>query len=232
MQQRSKKQGLQSKHRNVPYCVCEDWPGGCMHDADLARHKMPECFMHVFVHNLMLLEYTAGTCVCAACMRRSMPDLPGCCRSSASVATASNAASSSETPTSLQQRMQQALTADIAPSGAPRNMPNPLQRPGLGSGLGSGPWSEGGSMREEDTGFWDLVYILYPDFAEATGVGSLRELVPHWSLLERTLMVLTHSQQPYIEQGLCHCVCISALLICSLAWPISACWPMKETEVF
>lgn len=51
-------------------------------------------------------------------------------------------------------------------------------------------------MQEEDTGFWDLVYILYPDFAEAVGVGSLRELVPHWSLLERTLMVcasLTHS---------------------------------------
>lgn len=44
-------------------------------------------------------------------------------------------------------------------------------------------------MQEEDTGFWDLVYILYPDFAEAAGVGPLRELVPHWNLLERTLMV-------------------------------------------
>lgn len=44
-------------------------------------------------------------------------------------------------------------------------------------------------MHEEDTGFWDLVYILYPDFAEAIGVGPLRELVPHWSLLEKTLLV-------------------------------------------
>lgn len=92
-------------------------------------------------------------------------------------------------------------------------MPNPLLRqgPGSGLGLGSGPGSEGGNMREEDTGFWDLVYILYPDFAEATGVGSLRELVPHWSLLERTLMVLNHSQRRSNPQSICRCV---GILLC------------------
>lgn len=59
----------------------------------------------------------------------------------------------------------------------------------MGSGRGSGAGSEADSVREEDTGFWDLVYILYPDFAEAIGAGPLRELVPHWSLLEKTLLV-------------------------------------------
>lgn len=88
---------------------------------------------------------------------------------------------------SLQQRMQQALAADIAPPPPPKHAPSPHLKQGSGSGSGLG--SDGASMQEEDTGFWDLVYILYPEFAEAAGVGPLRELVPHWSLLERTLMV-------------------------------------------
>ena len=88
-----------------------------------------------------------------------------------------------EGPVSLKQRMQQALTADIAPSAAPRGGPNPHSKQGPGGLEGAS------SMQEEDTGFWDLVYILYPDFAEGAGMGPLRELVPHWSLLERTLMV-------------------------------------------
>lgn len=99
------------------------------------------------------------------------------------VSAGSSAPRVGESRTSLQQRMQQALAADIAPPAAPN--PHAKQGPGLGSGGGS----EGASMQEEDTGFWDLVYILYPDFAEGAGVGPLRELVPHWSLLERTLMV-------------------------------------------
>ena len=90
-----------------------------------------------------------------------------------------------EGPVSLKQRMQQALTADIAPSAAPRGGPNPHSKQGPGGLEGAS------SMQEEDTGFWDLVYILYPDFAE--GVGPLRELIPHWSLLERTLMVCAKS---------------------------------------
>lgn len=102
--------------------------------------------------------------------------------------TGSSTSAGNEGPVSLQQRMQQALTADIAPSAAPRGAPYPHLK--QGPGLGSGGGSEGtSSMQEEDTGFWDLVYILYPDFAEGAGVGPLRELVPHWSLLERTLMV-------------------------------------------
>lgn len=45
------------------------------------------------------------------------------------------------------------------------------------------------SAQQQDTGFWDLVYILYVDFAEAAGVGMLRGLVPHYGLMEKTLMV-------------------------------------------
>ena len=117
-------------------------------------------------------------------------------QASLSVSSSNNSGSAGgkQGPISLQQRMQQALTADIAPPPPPKHAPNPQlkQGPGSGSGLGS----EGAGMQEEDTGFWDLVYILYPEFAEAAGVGPLRELVPHWSLLERTLMVRV-CYQPY-----------------------------------
>lgn len=112
-------------------------------------------------------------------------EVPFCHRITKSMAgnTGSSAPMGGESRISLQQRMQQALTADIASPAGPS--PHAKQGPGLGPGGGS----EGASMQEEDTGFWDLVYILYPDFAEGAGVGPLRELVPHWSLLERTLMV-------------------------------------------
>jgi len=68
--------------------------------------------------------------------------------------------------------MQQALSADIAPATAPKQHAFLERQTGsLGSGQGSGPGSrvasEAENVREEDTGFWDLVYILYPDFAEA-----------------------------------------------------------------
>lgn len=114
-----------------------------------------------------------------------------CYRGQASAAGSNSSASAGgqEAPKSLQQRMQQALAADIAPPAPPRATPNPHLRQAP-RGWGSGPGSEGGAgVQEEDTGFWDLVYILYPDFAEAAGVAPLRELVPHWSLLERTLLV-------------------------------------------
>ncbi len=115
-------------------------------------------------------------------------------RSQASNAAAAANSSATDEPTSLQQRMQQALSADIAPATAPKQHAFLERQTGsLGSGPGSGPGSgvasEADSVREEDTGFWDLVYILYPDFAEAAGVGALRELVPRWTLLEKTLMV-------------------------------------------
>ena len=46
-----------------------------------------------------------------------------------------------------------------------------------------------GNAEQQDTGFWDVVYILYADFAEAAGVAVLRGLIPHWGLMEKTLMV-------------------------------------------
>ena len=115
-------------------------------------------------------------------------------RSQTSGAVAATNSTATGAPISLQQRMQQALSADIAPATASKQHAFlERQTASLGSGQGSGPGSrvasEGENVREEDTGFWDLVYILYPDFAEAAGVGPLRELVPHWTLLEKTLMV-------------------------------------------
>ncbi|KAL0056421.1 hypothetical protein WJX82_011195 [Trebouxia sp. C0006] len=114
-------------------------------------------------------------------------------RSQTSNAAAAASSKATDAPISLQQRMQQALSADIAPATAPKQHAFLERQTGsLGSGQGSGPGSrvasEAENVREEDTGFWDLVYILYPDFAEAAGVGALRELVPHWTLLEKTLM--------------------------------------------
>lgn len=124
-------------------------------------------------------------------------------RSQTSNAAAAANSTATDAPISLQQRMQQALSADIAPATAPKQHAFlERQTASLGSGQGSGPGSrvasEAENVREEDTGFWDLVYILYPDFAEAAGVGALRELVPHWTLLEKTLMVrLLHSHTSY-----------------------------------
>lgn len=46
-----------------------------------------------------------------------------------------------------------------------------------------------GNAEQQDTGFWDVVYILYADLAEAAGVAVLRGLIPHWGLMEKTLMV-------------------------------------------
>lgn len=123
----------------------------------------------------------------------SAPPAPQSARCQTSNAAAAAASTATDAPISLQQRMQQALSADIAPATAPKQHAFlERQTASLGSGQGSGPGSrlasEAENVREEDTGFWDLVYILYPDFAEAAGVGALRELVPHWTLLEKTLM--------------------------------------------
>ena len=40
-----------------------------------------------------------------------------------------------------------------------------------------------------ESGYWDLVYLLYPELAEAAGLGLLRALVPAWPRVERTLAV-------------------------------------------
>ncbi len=41
----------------------------------------------------------------------------------------------------------------------------------------------------EDSGYWDLVYLLYPEAVEAAGLGLVHELVSSWPLIERTLAV-------------------------------------------
>lgn len=44
----------------------------------------------------------------------------------------------------------------------------------------------------EDSGYWDLVYLLYPEAVEAAGLGLVHELVSSWPLIERTLAVNHH----------------------------------------
>ena len=41
----------------------------------------------------------------------------------------------------------------------------------------------------EHSGYWDLIYILYPELLESVGPAVVRELVPTWPLVERTLEV-------------------------------------------
>ena len=47
---------------------------------------------------------------------------------------------------------------------------------------------------DDDSGFWDLVSILYPEAVEAAGVTTMRELVPRWEPLEKMLMVGVSTQ--------------------------------------
>ena len=67
-------------------------------------------------------------------------------------------------------------------------------RKSFGSSLpqGATPVGSASALNEqEDSGYWDLIYILYPELTEAAGSAILRELVPTWPLLERTLEVHT-----------------------------------------
>ena len=49
---------------------------------------------------------------------------------------------------------------------------------------------QGGREGEgEDSGYWDLVYLLYPEAVEAAGLGLMHELVSSWPFVERTLAV-------------------------------------------
>ena len=45
---------------------------------------------------------------------------------------------------------------------------------------------------EAESGYWDVVYLLYPEMAEAAGLGVLHELVSSWPLIERSLAVRLH----------------------------------------
>lgn len=69
----------------------------------------------------------------------------------------------------------------------------------------------GGRQEEaEDGGYWDLVYLLYPEAAEAAGLGLLHELVSSWPLIERTLAVRTPPHRLLHHQHLGNCLLRSA----------------------
>ena len=42
---------------------------------------------------------------------------------------------------------------------------------------------------EAESGYWDMMYLLYPEMAEAAGMGVLHDLVSSWPLIERSLAV-------------------------------------------
>ena len=70
---------------------------------------------------------------------------------------------------------------------------------------------------EAESGYWDVVYLLYPEMAEAAGMGVLHELVSSWPLIERSLAVwpplVAHcraNSEPQILQP--HC--LQKLLAC------------------
>lgn len=57
----------------------------------------------------------------------------------------------------------------------------------------------------EDSGYWDLVYLLYPEAVEAAGLGLVHELVSSWPFLERTLAVGC-TPHPFSAVGPFHCI--------------------------
>ncbi|KAK9916467.1 hypothetical protein WJX75_002924 [Coccomyxa subellipsoidea] len=88
-----------------------------------------------------------------------------------------NAASSDAL--TLQRRMREAIGL-AAGSGAVHSGAAPQQ---------SRPQQGGREGEVEDSGYWDLVYLLYPEAVEAAGLGLVHELVSSWPFLERTLAV-------------------------------------------
>jgi hypothetical protein len=45
--------------------------------------------------------------------------------------------------------------------------------------------------------YWDLIYLLYQEAAEAAGLGLLHELISSWPLIERTLAVQPSTFQTF-----------------------------------
>jgi len=59
--------------------------------------------------------------------------------------------------------------------------------------------SQGMSVADEaESGYWDVVYLLYPEMAEAAGMGVLHDLVSSWPLIERSLAVHLSSHTNYL----------------------------------
>lgn len=63
------------------------------------------------------------------------------------------------------------------------------ERDAFGSSL---PQRREGGAADADgqqSGYWDLTYIMYPELLDSVGAGVMRELVSAWPTLERTLEV-------------------------------------------
>ena len=69
-----------------------------------------------------------------------------------------------------------------------------------------GRQAQGATISETEaaeSGYWDLVYLLYPELAEAAGLGLIRQLVQTWPALERALTV----RAPSSPCACLHCLC-------------------------
>jgi hypothetical protein len=51
------------------------------------------------------------------------------------------------------------------------------------------PTTLAGDLGGDETGYWDLMHILYPELLERLGAALLREVVSSWPTLERALEV-------------------------------------------
>lgn len=88
------------------------------------------------------------------------------------------------------------LATELAPQILPLFSYDTARRYDFGSSLPSprhSPVSNAASSAlagtADETAFWDLVYVLYPEVAEALSVGTTHQLVPSWRPLEAGLEV-------------------------------------------
>ena len=89
---------------------------------------------------------------------------------------------------------QDAVAQELLPQLLPMFSIPSEQRAAYGSSVplsAAGAQAGGAARGPEQSGYWDLIYILYPELLENVGSAVVRELVPTWPLVERTLEVRT-----------------------------------------
>ena len=116
---------------------------------------------------------------------------------------------------------QDAVAQELLPQLLPMFSIPSEQRAAYGSSVpptAAGAQAGGAARGPEQSGYWDLIYILYPELLEIVGSAVVRELVPTWPLVERTLEVrscalwllacFVYSQwQAQRSFGYCHNTC-------------------------
>ena len=79
----------------------------------------------------------------------------------------------------------------VARSDFGSSTPSPRQ-----SAIGSPPpvpADAGQAAGADESAYWDLVYVVYPEVVEAVGIAPTRQLVPSWRALEASILVSRHT---------------------------------------